>query len=386
MTGTPASPAIDLRGVAKRFGAVVVLEGVDLQVPDGSVTAILGNSGSGKTTLLRLVAGFERVDAGSIGLGGKVVDGGRVFVHAQRRGVGYVPQEGALFPHLTVAGNVGFGLARRDRSRVQHLIDLVGLQGSGRRFPHQLSGGEQQRVALARALAIRPKVVLMDEPFGSLDASLRASLRSDVARILAEAGTTTIIVTHDQDEALALADQVAVLRDGHVVACDTPRRLYHDPPDVTAATFIGEANILAGRVDGLQARSALGAIPVRPGAAPAPAGSARLLLRPEQLVLHDAPRPGAAQAAVLDFQYHGHDALAHVRLRARAAESGVAANGAEGGEELLARVTAEQVLQPGQAVWVEVRGATLAWPERPGAEDWPERPGAEDWPERPTEA
>ncbi|HTT85889.1 MAG TPA: ABC transporter ATP-binding protein, partial [Acidimicrobiales bacterium] len=210
---------IELRGVAKGYGATPVLYGVDLTVADGSVTAILGASGSGKTTLLRLIAGFEQVDAGLVRIGGRVVDDGSRSVRPQHRGVGYVPQDGALFPHLTVMGNVNFGVPREERADTRQLIELVGLEGLERRYPHQLSGGQQQRVALARALAIRPGVVLLDEPFGSLDASLRAGLRRDVARVLADAGATTVIVTHDQDEALALADQVAVLRGGHVVAC-----------------------------------------------------------------------------------------------------------------------------------------------------------------------
>ena len=236
-----------------------MLTDVDLVVPDGSTTAVLGASGSGKTTLLRLIAGFEQVDAGTVAIDGRVVDDGVRSVRAQHRGVGYVPQEGALFPHLTVMGNVGFGVSRRGRGPgSQELIELVGLGGLGRRYPHQLSGGQQQRVALARALTIRPSVVLLDEPFSSLDASLRTGLRRDVARILAETHATTVLVTHDQNEALAFADRIAVLRHGRMVVSADPHELYRDPPDVTAATSIGEANILpadgAGRSGPLRAR------------------------------------------------------------------------------------------------------------------------------------
>ena len=230
---------IELRGVAKRFGATPVLTDVDLVVPDGTTTAVLGASGSGKTTLLRLIAGFEQVDTGTISIDGRVVDDGVRSVRAQHRGVGYVPQEGALFPHLTVLGNMGFGVPRGDRARAKELIELVGLGGLGRRYPHQLSGGQQQRVALARALTIRPSVVLLDEPFSSLDASMRTGLRRDVARILAETRTTTVLVTHDQNEALALADRIAVLRQGRMVVSADPHELYRDPPDLTAATSIG---------------------------------------------------------------------------------------------------------------------------------------------------
>jgi iron(III) transport system ATP-binding protein len=210
--------AIELRGVAKSFGATPVLSDVELTIPEGSVTAVLGVSGSGKTTLLRLIAGFERIDAGTIAIGGRMLDDGRRSIGPQHRGVGYVPQDGALFPHLTALGNVAFGLARRERSAARDLLELVGLAGLERRFPHQLSGGQQQRVALARALAIRPRVMLLDEPFSSLDAPLRAGLRRDVAKILAGAATTTVLVTHDQREARALADRIAVLEDGCMLA------------------------------------------------------------------------------------------------------------------------------------------------------------------------
>jgi iron(III) transport system ATP-binding protein len=209
---------IELRGVAKSFGATPVLMDVELTVPEASITAVLGVSGSGKTTLLRLIAGFERLDAGTIAIGGRMLDDGRRSVGPQHRGIGYVPQDGALFPHLSALGNVGFGLARGERGRARDLLKLVDLVGLERRYPHQLSGGQQQRVALARALAIRPRVMLLDEPFSSLDAPLRVGLRRDVAKILADAGTTTILVTHDRQEADALADRIAVLDGGRILA------------------------------------------------------------------------------------------------------------------------------------------------------------------------
>jgi iron(III) transport system ATP-binding protein len=349
---------IELRNVAKRFGSAPVLGAVDLDVPDGSTTAILGASGSGKTTLLRLVAGFERADAGSISIGGRIVDDADRFVRAQDRAVGYVPQEGALFPHLTVAGNIGFGVDRRHRRRVAELISLVGLDGLDRRYPHQLSGGQQQRVALARALAVQPRVVLLDEPFSSLDAALRSSLRRDMARVLAETGTTAILVTHDQDEALSAADQIAVLRQGRVVACADPYELYRTPPDLTAATSIGEANILAVEVEGGSARSVLGVVTLEPAGPRPPDGPARLLLRPEQLQLHLEPTDGSTPAVVVDAQYHGHDTLIDLRL-------GDA--GAEGqGETLLCRGPGDLVVKAGQAVWIVVRGAGRVWADGDG--------------------
>ena len=344
--------AIELHGASKRFDETEVLSGVDLAVADGSITAVLGASGSGKTTLLRLIAGFERLDGGSISIGGRVVDDGWRSVAAQHRGVGYVAQEGALFPHLTVAGNIGFGLSRRERASADHLLELTGLQDLRRRYPHQLSGGQQQRVALARALAIGPRVVLLDEPFSALDASLRGDLRRDVARILAETGTTAVLVTHDQDEALALAGAVALLADGRVRAVAEPRDLYRDPPDVGTAEAIGEANILPAHLTAGVAHCALGAIPIRAAGEDAPSdGLARVLLRPEQLaVLLHATDEGVA-AGVVEVQYHGHDALARLRLHA----------GGDGGPTLLARIPGELDLEAGQQVWIEVLGSARAW-------------------------
>ncbi len=340
---------IELRGVCKRFGSIQVLSDIDLTISAGSITAILGASGSGKTTMLRLVAGFEQIDNGTIAIGGRVVDDAYRSVRSQQRGVGYVPQDGALFPHLTVIGNIGFGLARADRSAARELLDLVGLEGLERRYPHQLSGGQQQRVALARALAIRPSVVLLDEPFSSLDASLRAELGRDVASILRAAAATAVLVTHDQDEALALADRIAVLRDGRVVAHDDPRVLYRDPPDLVAATSIGEANILAGETHGDHARCALGVIPLGTNGHRERDGPVRLLLRPEQLKLHLVATEGAARAIVLELRYHGHDGLAQLRLDHPDAET------------MLVRVSGDLVVVPGQEVWVQANGLGRVW-------------------------
>jgi iron(III) transport system ATP-binding protein len=341
---------IELRAVSKRFGATPVLTDVDMTVPDASITAVLGASGSGKTTMLRLIAGFEQLDTGTIAIDGKLFDDGRKSVRPQYRGVGYVPQDGALFPHLTVIGNIGFGLPRRDRSAARELLELVGLARLERRYPHQLSGGQQQRVALARALAIKPSIVLLDEPFSSLDASLRAELGRDVARILTTAATTAVLVTHDQDEALALADQIAVLQDGRVVARGDPRALYRDPVDLSAATSIGEANILSAHTQGDHACCALGAVRLRTNGRPEPDGPARLLLRPEQLTLHLKATDEAVRASVIELRYHGHEGLAHLMLHR------------PGGETVLARVSGELVLEQGQAVWVQVIGPARAWP------------------------
>jgi iron(III) transport system ATP-binding protein len=367
--------AIELRDTTKAFGATRVLERVSLDVPERSITAVLGASGSGKTTLLRLIAGFEALDGGSLKIGGRLVDDGSRSVPPQHRGVGYVPQEGALFPHLTVRGNIAFGLPRSDRARVGELLDLVGLRALDKRYPHQLSGGQQQRVALARALAIEPSVVLLDEPFSALDASLRSELRRDVARILAETATTTVLVTHDQGEALAMADQIALLAGGTVIAAGAPRRLYQDPPDLDAAASIGEFNLLSAQADGETAHTVLGEIPIlgaggdgfTAGGEPIQ-GSCRVMLRPEQLEIKLVAGDGDGDTAarVLEVQYLGHDAIAHLRVDDVSAPV------------VLARIPGELRLEPGQAVWIKVTSAGRAWPaaaEHAGADDGRASPG-----------
>jgi iron(III) transport system ATP-binding protein len=352
-----------VRGVVKAFGGPRVLDGVDLHVPTGSFTGILGASGSGKTTLLRIIAGFERLDRGEVRLGADVVDdGGRTFVPSERRRIGYVPQEGALFPHLSVGRNVAFGLRRgpQRRARVHELLAMVGLEGLHRRYPHQLSGGQQQRVALARALATDPEVVLLDEPFSSLDASLRASVRAEVHDVLCRAGTTSVLVTHDQDEALSMADQVAVLRDGVIAQLDSPAGLYRHPRDPALAQFLGESNVVrasvgagAGGRDDMVADTALGRLAVEGWAAPA-GGSAEVLIRPEQLVIGDAA--GAALAGTIEsYQYFGHDAV--VRVHPDAA----------GLPDLVVRVTGGTPLVAGARVGLAVQGAVVAWPAEPRA-------------------
>ena len=347
-----------VRGVTKSFGPQEVLRGVDLQVPDGSFTAILGASGSGKTTLLRIVAGFERPDRGEVWLGDELVDdAGSRYLACERRRIGYVPQEGALFPHLSVGRNVGFGLSRDAArpTRVDELLELVGLAGYRRRYPHQLSGGQQQRVALARALAIEPEVVLLDEPFSSLDAALRASVRSDVLGVLRQAGTTSVLVTHDQDEALSMADQVAVLRDGVVAQLDSPAGLYGHPGDAGVAQFLGEANLIEGEVrDGL-VTTMLGRLPVGSWRGPS-AGRARVMVRPEQIELGDV---GEGCDGIVDsYEYYGHDAVVRIRLeRMGVAEPGL--------PELVVRITGGEPLVPGLRVGLSVRGPVVAWPAGP---------------------
>ncbi|UDY37450.1 ABC transporter ATP-binding protein [Dermatobacter hominis] len=281
--------AVELVAVRRRFDVdppVVALDGVDLCVAPGSLTAVLGPSGSGKTTLLRVLAGTERPDSGTVRIGGATLDAPGTHVPPERRRVGLVPQEGALFPHLDVAGNVAFGLPRRSRRersrRVAELLELVDLQGIGHRRPHELSGGQQQRVALARALAPAPDVVLLDEPFSALDASLRSSLRTEVADLLRSTGTTAVLVTHDQDEAMSVADSLAVLRAGRIVQHGPPDELYRRPADLWVAGFLGDAVLLDAELADGVARCALGELPVDRAGAPE-AGAVTVFLRPEQV-------------------------------------------------------------------------------------------------------
>jgi iron(III) transport system ATP-binding protein len=345
---------LTVKAVTKDFGPQEVLRGVDLKVPDGSFTAILGASGSGKTTLLRIVAGFERPDRGEVWLGDELVDdAGARYLACERRRIGYVPQEGALFPHLSVGRNVGFGLPRRSarRTRVDELLELVGLSGYRRRYPHQLSGGQQQRVALARALAIEPEVVLLDEPFSSLDAALRASVRSEVLGVLRQAGTTSVLVTHDQDEALSMADQVAVLRDGVVAQLDTPAGLYGHPGDADVARFLGEANLIEGEIRDGTATTVLGRLPVGAWSGPS-SGRARVMVRPEQIELGEVGE--GIDGVVTSYEYYGHDAVVRIRLERMGVPQPEA-------PELVVRITGGPPLVAGHRVGLSVRGPVVAW-------------------------
>jgi len=348
-----------ITGLTKGFSGRTVLDHVDLQVPPNSLTAILGPSGSGKTTLLRVIAGFEHADSGLLTLGGAVVDGPGCYQPSERRRIGYVPQEGSLFPHLTVAANVGFGLPRRERrgAAVGDLLEAVGLAGLGGRYPHQLSGGQQQRVALARALAIKPSLVLLDEPFGSLDASLRATIRADVKRLLREAGATAVLVTHDQDEALSTADQVAVLRGGKIAQCAAPLDLYTQPADPELARFVGEANLVDGVLGDEAVETILGSLPVHSGTRALRPGKVTVLVRPEQIDIAQidiAARNGVGVAGlagrIVASGYHGHDAVVHVIPDAEPAAPAI-----------VVRTLGGCTLPAGSPVTLHARGPVLAW-------------------------
>ncbi|MDT5178621.1 MAG: iron(III) transport system ATP-binding protein [Mycobacterium sp.] len=302
--------ALDITGLAKSFGGHEVLHGVDLSVPKGTVTAVVGASGCGKTTLLRLVAGFETPDAGTISIAGTTVAHARDGTAAHRRDVGYVAQDGALFPHLTVGQNIAYGLrgsARKSRARVAELLDLVSLDESmAQRRPHQLSGGQQQRVALARALAREPALMLLDEPFSALDTGLRAATRKAVAQLLAEAGVTTLLVTHDQEEALSIADQVAVMRDGRFTGVGSPQQVYLTPEDRFTAQFLGDCVLLPCMVVAGAAECVLGRLPVRGTAGDGPG---TVMLRPEQLVATTVTDDGDTTGIVLSSEFRGHEVL-----------------------------------------------------------------------------
>jgi iron(III) transport system ATP-binding protein len=344
--------SLTVTGLTKAFTSTPVLTGVDLHVPGGSFTALLGPSGCGKTTLLRLIAGFDDPDTGMIALGDRVVAGAGRSVAARRRRIGFVPQEGGLFPHLTVAGNISFGLPRRQRrdgARVRELLALVGLDADlADRSPHQLSGGQQQRVAVARALAPEPSLVLLDEPFSALDAALREETRVAVSGALTASGATAVLVTHDQAEALSMADQVAVLRGGRLVQLTDPRTLYRRPGDLGVATFVGEAVVLDAELrDGL-AHCVLGALPYEQAAGDAIAGgTARVLLRPEQLRL-SAPGPAAPVARVRSVDFYGHDSRVWLDL--------------PGGRTVTARLDGADLPSAGDDVSITVRGTALAFP------------------------
>ncbi len=343
--------SLTISNVCKSYGDTPVLHGVDLRVSPGELTAILGSSGVGKTTLLRVIAGFEFADSGSVTLDGVVIDDGRHRMPPQRRRIGYVPQDGALFPHLTVRGNVAFALPRKDRrgAVAREIIDLVGLTALQDRYPHQLSGGQQQRVALGRALACKPRLVLLDEPFSSLDASLRATVRAEVLSVLRATGTTTVLVTHDQDEALSSADRVAIMRDGRITQEGTPREIYQRPVDPETAAFVGTANLVNGTWDGGSVTTALGRHNLNPGQSMPAHGQVKVLIRPEQLHLSPV-QPGTITARVAACRYYGHDALLTVHTDLPD-EFG----------DLRARTDSPDPPEPGALVGLAVRGCVAAW-------------------------
>jgi iron(III) transport system ATP-binding protein len=344
-----------LRGLAKRYGDVQALAGIDLTALSGTRTAVVGPSGSGKTTLLRLIAGFETPDAGEILIDGTLVADRTASVPPHRRNIGLVMQDGALFPHLTVLQNVRFGMDRdQGDAAALRLLDLVELdRAMAARQPHQLSGGQQQRVALARALARRPGLMLLDEPFSALDAGLREQLREAAAAIPERARITTILVTHDQEEAMGFASQLVVLRAGRLIQAGPPEDLYRAPADLEAAEFLGPAIILPAVVEGGEAHCCLGTLPLTRDSRP---GTTTILLRPDQILLAPAASApaGGQPARILSVVHAGPVAHITLALAGQADAPGISF-----------KTTGFHPPQEGSAVSVSVVGA--AHPIRPAA-------------------
>ena len=326
--------AIVCRGLSKAFGGPPVLENFDLTAPEGMVLGLLGPSGSGKTTALRLIAGFERPDAGSIAIAGETVVDENTFVPPERRRVGMVFQDFALFPHMTVGANVAFGLPKGGSGRrVAEVLEMVGLARMEKRLPHELSGGEQQRVALARALAPAPAVILLDEPFSNLDAPQREKIRREVRSILVEARATAVFVTHDQAEALAISDVLAVMRDGRIIQSSAPDELYRHPADHWVAQFLGEGAFVEGSVRAGFVDTPLGRFPTTNG----DAERVEVLVRPEHVrITADSGGP----ALVVDHEYYGHDQLVTLHVA--------------DGRRLLARSGPHPIFRTGDRVRYEI--------------------------------
>lgn len=333
---------IQCEHLSKSYGKVPAVREVTLTLHQGQFMALLGPSGCGKTTTLRLLAGFEVPDQGCIWIGRQMMAGPGVFVPPEHRRVGMVFQDYALFPHMSVARNVAYGIPRGldQARRVQEVLELVGLKGLESRMPYELSGGQQQRVALARALAPRPNVVLLDEPFSNLDAGLRVRVRAEVREILARAGATVVFVTHDQEEALSLADQIAVMFHGILVQCASPEELYHHPATREVAMFVGETNLLPADAYGESATCELGLLTLDGYKV----GPVEVLIRPEALDLVPDPH---GQGLVIERNFFGHDQLVSVRLPS--------------GTLLRARLGPDRNFRVGQRVNLNVRSSVIAF-------------------------
>ncbi len=365
------SPVVSLRGVSKRYGehGPLAVSSLDIDIEPGEILCLLGPSGCGKTTLLRLIAGFERPDAGSVTVAGEVVAGGEVWLRPERRRIGFVFQDFALFPHLNVLDNVAFGLKgerSRRREGAAEILALVGLRVFQSRFPHQLSGGQQQRVALARALATRPHILLLDEPFSNLDASLRDATRQEVRSILKRTGTTAVMVTHDQEEALSFADRLAVMRDGQLEQVGAPESVYLTPRTAFVAGFLGRTNLLRGVARGECVDTALGSVQLNRPAT----GQVVVSLRPEHLGIapldssaaeRQSPN-GVATARVLRREFKGHDTTYELQL------TGSAVAGAAGADErILVNTAPDQRHAEGDLVTLRVLGPAVTLESSAGA-------------------
>ncbi len=359
-----STPALVVSEISKSFDGTDAVNDVSFQVEQGEILALLGPSGCGKSTTLRVLAGFERPNQGLVQINGETAVGPALWRSPEQRRIGMVAQDFALFPHLSVGENIAFGLPdghhawwtkplRRFRrteppTRVRHMLELVGLNGFADRYPHELSGGEAQRVALARALAPQPAAVLLDEPFSNLDQNLRASLRLAMREILKTASTAAVFVTHDREEALSLADRVAVMRNGRIEQIGAPDDIYYRPETRFIGTFVGDANILPGeRVRG-GAETELGFVVMLNDDADSTGEAIDVLLRPEQLALRHCRDDGPDCANVISSEYYGHDQVVRVRLQS--------------GQEVEARLRTEVVWHPNDPVDVIVLDDAIAFP------------------------
>ena len=317
-------PLLEINDVSVSFGDTEVLSGITLELESKQLLAVLGASGAGKSTLMRLIAGFDSVGAGSIVLDGEILSDSSKTVAPEKRSIGIVPQDSALFPHLNVSQNIGFGLSVLSKEakaeRVGELLRLIRMEEFASRMPQELSGGQVQRVALARALAPRPKLVLLDEPFSALDAELRGQLREEVRQVLRAEGATAVLVTHDQEEALSLADRVAVLREGKIIQVGSPSEIYNSPADVGIATFLGESVLVDGKISGGKILTDLGSLSALNNVAEGATGV--VAIRSENFYLQPNP---TGDSEVVGRVFFGHDALVEVqtpKLRIRARSNG----------------------------------------------------------------
>ncbi|MER5764922.1 ABC transporter ATP-binding protein [Streptomyces sp. NPDC002082] len=311
----PGGARVEFRGLRRAFGSTVALDGLDLTIEPGELVALLGPSGCGKTTALRVVAGFEQPDSGEVLLDGQDI----TRIPANRRDAGMVFQSYSLFPNLSARDNVAFGLRVRKvgaaarRERAAELLDLVGLPDHGDRYPHQMSGGQQQRVALARALALRPRVLLLDEPLSALDAKVRAGLREEIRRLQLSLGITTVFVTHDQEEALSMADRVAVLNAGRLEQCAAPAELYERPATPFVAEFVGTMNRLPGRLSGSGTVEVAGSrLPVDGPVPSTP--DVEVLVRPENITVTASAEGAEGTATVVSASFFGSVTRLHLDL------------------------------------------------------------------------
>ncbi|WP_300516492.1 ABC transporter ATP-binding protein [Aliiroseovarius sp.] len=349
---TAEQPRLEIRNLTRSFAGREVVRGVSLNVAPGQVTCLLGPSGCGKSTTLRIIAGVDSQDSGDLYIDGELICGGTTFVPPEERSVGLMFQDFALFPHLSVADNVAFGLngnRAANRKRADELLDRVGLGSYGHNYPHELSGGEQQRVALARAIAPRPRILLMDEPFSGLDNRLRDGIRDETLSILKEEGTAVLLVTHEPEEAMRMADEIALMRDGRIVQRGAPYNIYNTPVDRAAAAFFSDVNVIRGRSNGALTATPFGDF-LTPGVADG--AEVEIVIRPQHLKI-DFDRGGKGPAPSPD---HGVWACGRVeRARFIGNESLVEFVMDSDGTRLKATVPSVFLPKRDTALWIAIR-------------------------------